>query len=532
MNQENFQNLQFSEDPPTKKGILFFIFALFLISIFCFGAALATRTWDPIWNPFRPKPEKVIQRMMSEMKKVKTKESRADISVKLENEAKLEVKAKIEGREDKSVPEKPKLEQKFEFELTNFISKQPMGIETKIAIAGEIKKLDEKVYLKLTSLPFIPFFEMLGIDLSKIKDQWIRVDEQSIEEVVEQILPLEEKFKEKREKEKALQKEVEKKIEKIISESKFYFLKKQFPDEKINGVKVYHYLIALDKKETSKMITEILKVLKETSEKIYGESSFSFEEEKEIKERLEEFFKKIGEIEAELWIGKNDYLLYRLKGEKILDLSKIEEGEKGLFSIKLIIENSKFNKPVKIEEPSEVKTIKEILTPFLELFEKTQKFSPSFRENEQIREEEQIIYNLYRVEFVADSLYSQNNSYKNLCQNFKLNTNLPNYGSELKKIEEEIKKLQGGKISLSCYSSKDSFCLLVDLVDPKRGKFCLDSQGFVGKISRESQCRGKGTTNDPYACPKESLFPFNYPFQSESFLRASLSEIFLKFFKK
>lgn len=354
------------------KSVLIPILVFPLVFVIGFVAVLATRIYDPVWNPFRPKPEKVIGQMISEMGKVKTRESKLEASVKLdEEEIKLEVNGKIEGKEDKSIPEKLKLEQKFE--LAGFISLKPIGMGIKIDTGGEIKKFDEKMYLKLTHFSPLFFLEMLGVDFSKIKSQWIRIDEQSFEELINQLPPKEREkflkdFKEEREKRKVFQKEVEKKIKKIVSESKVYFIKKQLPDEQINGVKVYHYLIGLNKQETLKILTEILEALKESSEEIYGESFFK--DEKEIKERLEEFFEKIGEIEAELWIGKNDYLLYRLKGEKFVDLSKIEEERNGLFSIKLIIENSEFNRPVKIEEPSGTKTLKEILPLFSKFFEK------------------------------------------------------------------------------------------------------------------------------------------------------------------
>ncbi|MBU3942487.1 hypothetical protein KKA24_00725 [Patescibacteria group bacterium] len=58
----------FFADSNSKKGKTFIIkiiagvVGLVLISG---GAVLASRAWDPVWNPFRPSPEKVLSKMIN-----------------------------------------------------------------------------------------------------------------------------------------------------------------------------------------------------------------------------------------------------------------------------------------------------------------------------------------------------------------------------------------------------------------------------------------------------------------------------------
>jgi len=60
MNQEEDQN--FKEGfPSVKSKNLGKILALSIIlPLFIFLVALATRFFDPLWNPFRPKPQNVL----------------------------------------------------------------------------------------------------------------------------------------------------------------------------------------------------------------------------------------------------------------------------------------------------------------------------------------------------------------------------------------------------------------------------------------------------------------------------------------
>ncbi|MCD6528320.1 hypothetical protein J7K44_01640 [bacterium] len=523
---EKSLNIQFFSFSNKKGSSVIFILLVLVVVLVGFTGVLASRVWDPLWNPFRPSPEEVIKKMSLEMEKVKTSKEKMEISLIGKNEEIFELKLNTEGEIDETQPEKPKSKSKFNFVASLTKKEEPMGI--KFALNGETKLKDEVLYLRFTTLPTIPLFPMVGINLSQIEDQWIKIDQDSIIEIMKGIKKeewtpeMEEMYRKQAEKERIFQKEFQEKIKKILKEEKLFVVKKEFPDEKINKKKVYHYLVALNKEEFLREVLETMKVLEEGMLKEYG-TSFTFKE-KEFKEKLGEFLDKIGEIKGEIWIGKKDYLLYKIKGEKNIDLSKF--GEKGSVIVSLNLEYSGFNEPVRVETPSDYKDISEVLASLNKLISFFEPYQASTLRARDAR----ITADMTQVRTLAVLIYSNEDSYKNLCYNLTLNENAPDYGDTLGTIEKDIQNQQGGVLKLSCYSSKESYCISADLVSPNKGKFCIDSSGTAREISKNSTCLGDGTLKNPYRCPeeKESLKEMNplarksYPFQSsilESFLR-------------
>ena len=509
-----------------KRGSGAIFIVVILVLLVGLTAVLASRTWDPLWNPFRPSPNEVIKRMSLEMEKVKTWQEKMEISLTGRNEGTFEIKLNTEGKTNKTQLEKPEGESTFNLVASLTEKGKPMG--AKFALSGEAKVKDEVFYLKFITLPTIPFFAMAGIDLSQIKNQWIKIDQDSMMKMAKEMAgeewtpEMEKIYGEQSEKQKALQKELQEKIKKVLKEKKLFVVKKELPDEKIGNVRVYHYLVALNNEEVLKVVSEMAKILEETMLKEYGTAP-TFREE-EFKEKLNEFLEKVGEIKGEIWIGKKDYLFYKVKGKKDIDLSKLDKKEEGSISIDLNLEYSGFNKPVKIEPPSEYKEINEILPVlFQNLFQK------SLLPGEDVK----IKVDINHARALAEMIYSEENSYKNLCRNYTLNESAPNYGKQLADIERDIRSQQGGVLKLSCYSSKKSYCITADLVSPGRGKYCVDSSGVVREIAKNSTCLGNGTSKNPYRCPRERIFLENpSQLKEPSLFHASVLEGLLKLLEK
>jgi hypothetical protein len=188
---------------------------------------------------------------------------------------------------------------------------------------------------------------------------------------------------------------------------------------------------------------------------------------------------------------KKDYLLYKIKVEKDFDLGKL--GEKGEVKLKLNVENLNYNLPIEIEVPSEYQTLEEIFSSFSE------RYSEKLKVLEDEIKDVKIIVGLVQAKRMAELMKNSENSFEDLCKNGTLNEEKEIYN--LKEIEEEIKNLQGGNLRLSCYSSKESFCLSVDLISLNRKRYCIDSLGNVKEIDQNLNCLGKGTKEDPYSCP-------------------------------
>ncbi len=319
-------------------------------------SALATRIWDPLWNPFRPTPQEVIKRMKIETSKLKTLTQEVNFSGNLEGEeGKTNFSFKGSEKINQAQPDNLQSEGTFDISISFTPTKKEfglMGMGIKFSLAGESKYLDEKLYLKFTTLPSIPFF-----NLTPIKNVWIRFDEESFNELLREFSqynlsqPLEDL-----EKQKKKQKEVQKRIREIIKNANIIVVKKELPDETIGAEKVYHYLIALDRKELSRAVSECIKAYEEAIESEIGTGMI--EDEEELKNSLEKFLNKIGDIEGEIWIGKRDYLLYKLKIEKDINLKNFNE--EGMLSLRFLMINSDFNSPVKVTPPAKYKTLKEV----------------------------------------------------------------------------------------------------------------------------------------------------------------------------
>lgn len=456
--------------------IIKIIVGVVVLAVVGVGVSLATRIWDPLWNPFRPSPEKVIEEMAEKMKTVKTVHSdvKIELSVEETEESAFNLSVTLASDSDTTDPENLKsavgLDIVMAFEGMQF------------SLAGEVKTIRETYFVKLTTIPALPFLQpflaMLGIDLSKMKNQWIKIDKEVLEGL--QGINQPEMSKEK-------QKRIIDKIESIFKDKKLYLVKKELPDEKIGNVKNYHYLVALNKEEVKKVIPECLEFLaKEVGEEfsggdffgasirakiartqadmsrmrtvaeiIYMNEGYSYanvncqneemkllcdeiEEnvgtepiihqskdeycaytpllvegyyycidsgfhavitdifpeasgycngdtfvcpgeatipnedigkigEEEFLKELDEFLDKVGELTADFWIGKKDGLLYGVKVEKEIDMSAFEEGVKGKMTIKIDVNLSNFNQPVKIEAPEKFLELKDII-PQIPLF--------------------------------------------------------------------------------------------------------------------------------------------------------------------
>jgi len=317
------------------------------------------------------------------MEKIKTFHSETFFEILAKNEKELKLNGKFLTDSDNSDSKNPKSKGDFDFSIS--------FDGTSFSFGGENILVGEKSFFKLTKTPTIPerFLET-EIDfaniLAGIKNRWIEIDSESISnwlrEVVKEmpesegILPEMEKMTER-------EKEMEEKIKKILEEKlateKLFLIKRELPDENIRDKKVYHYLLALNQEEFKKLILEIAKIYIDTTfetmlevyPKTFRPSQEEIEKEKEmaieeLEKNLGKILEKIGEINAQIWIGKRDLLLYKFKTEKEIEIAKLSEGkEKGVISVKAEVNLSKFGEVVEVKEPEEFKAIGEILEEIL-----------------------------------------------------------------------------------------------------------------------------------------------------------------------
>jgi len=299
------------------------------------GILLAVRIWDPLWSPFRPEPEEVIEKMPIKMEEIKTGYFETALKIVGEETPSFrDYSISFKGYFDIEDPEQLRLDLDGEIEL----SFEGMKISGK----GEFRSIGDASYVKFTELPF------LMIDPEEIKGKWIELEEE----------PFSDADSSKQSKEKS--EEMLSKIRKLIKEKGVYVVKEELPDEKIGEEKTYHYVIALKREGIKKAIPEYLEILKDYN---YSPEAFLGPEvqREEILQDVDEFFDKVGEINIDFWIGKKDNYLYKVWVDKKIDLSKLADGEKGSINFSFSLVFSDFNKPVDITAPEDAVKLEDLM---------------------------------------------------------------------------------------------------------------------------------------------------------------------------
>ncbi|MCD5396218.1 MAG: hypothetical protein LR000_00900 [Candidatus Pacebacteria bacterium] len=327
---------------------------------------LASRIWDPLWNPFRPSPEAVLLKAFEAHKGVQTYHSKIYLflDAKQERGESFSFEAQIEGDSDLSDKDAPKSHMNFSFSV--FVG------PIKLPFSGQTITIGDVEYFKIDKLPFVGLFQLFTLFGEKMKmteqekakiemgkaiaiqqignqiiGKWIRIslDELGIG------------FGKPKEKKEALKK----KAEELILKYPILKPKQEFKDKVINGERYYHYLLSVDKENLKQFLKEILPFVEE--EKIYSrETAMLPQERKNFDVKIDEFFGQVGEVTTEIWISKKTYLVHRINGKKEF---KDKKGEKNI-AWDMVFSN--YNQPVQILPPEESTSIMEIIRGLMGFF--------------------------------------------------------------------------------------------------------------------------------------------------------------------
>jgi len=332
--------------------------------------ALYTKMWNPIWNPFRPKPEVVLSEMVLKMKELKSFHVDGDFSISEYGET---IDSEISLDIDRNSKDNPKI--KGEVEIPIYLT----GIKF-------IKTDNKNLYLDPGFFAsYLEYYlrEMLGEErfskeIGVIQDKWLRINKKTIENLIG-IFYVELGTEEKAipELSQEQQKQLTEEIVKLFIGRKFYKVKEELPDQEIDGKMFYRYLIALDQEEIKAVAVDIYDRIA-GQEKIINslESYFGHEitpldiaeGRKEIGRAVDDFFKEIGEVTFEVWISQEDNHLWRIK------FAKENMGE-GKGSILVDIKFSKFNSIGEIKAPDDFVDMEPISEIVAQEIEKSMKES-------------------------------------------------------------------------------------------------------------------------------------------------------------
>ncbi len=188
--------------------------------------------------------------------------------------------------------------------------------------------IDKVVYLKVDKIPAV-----LG-DYSKYQSLWIKADSDELVKEYNTEFSQNESVNE-------LTEEQQNQIQQLFVNANFVQSFTKLADEEIDGVKTYHFALAIDRQGLKKYVEDVTK--------IYDPSS-------EFSEIFTMAFDSIEFKDLEVWVGKSDKMLHRIS----VSLSD-KSGMSGGASVNLVLNLKDFNQPISIEVPTSTKNILEVI---------------------------------------------------------------------------------------------------------------------------------------------------------------------------
>ncbi|MBU2578830.1 hypothetical protein KKA09_01815 [Patescibacteria group bacterium] len=323
-----------------------------VVAALVLGAAiglLATKTWNPNWNPFAQTSSQIIESAIAKSFQAKSYKVEQDIKLKITPESGQagDFSLFILGSVDQTDLKNAKTDSDLVFKMSS------EGVE--MQAKGKVKTFGEDTYFQISSLPSLPFLP--AELLAGIKNQWIKIDKKKLAEM----FPSPETSFEFNG--QAFAEE----IKLLLKGKEIFKIEKKFGTEEVDGVKTLHYSAGLEKETVKTLIPEILRILQKYQPK-GQQSEAEFEKTlKTFSEKFDAFWQKISPLEMNFWIEKGNFWLRKIKIEKEINVADFdpESKTKGKITLDLEMKISDFNKDVKIEMPQNYKGIEEILSSIM-----------------------------------------------------------------------------------------------------------------------------------------------------------------------
>jgi hypothetical protein len=305
---------------------------------------------------FAQTPEKVLRQMFASMARVKSLEYSGQVWAEFDGEDMSMVPSfgadttggSTTGNTKKSrysvdfsggsdIRNKLQPKSKFELLVRSDSDTAPLGFGLDARTIGEV------FYLRVKNLPSNSY-----MDLSFLENHWIKIDYQ---EIMEKLGSTDYKRElAQRQKEEQLTEDQEKQVEKVVSESKAIKIVEVLASERLEGVDTHHYQFVVDKKETVALVQKLSEII---DTETMGRSEV---------EELEKSLSDMGDIGGEIWIGKEDFLLYKV--QTAFKVRKSEKVQKP-YSLSVVVHFRNFDQVVQIDVPFPVKTLEEMFNEFM-----------------------------------------------------------------------------------------------------------------------------------------------------------------------
>ncbi len=343
---------------------------------------------------FRLTPQKAIQKMVQNIQNVKTYSFNAEIktNIKLKQQdidslkeslgadpntmlgfpiiteknilpIKLNYKSLVDIRNKKN----PKISSNIELSLNN-----------NILLKVRFKKIDDNLYVKLDNLPSLLQIFLMG-DFGKY---WLQINTK--DEQIKSTFNLTYK-------DRILSLET---IKQAFKNKQVLNITQGSPKtEVIDNIDTYHYILTINKEELKKVISEIIK-----------NSKLKEQEKKLSLNKLETNYKSFNIPPIHLWIGKKDFLPYKLfVNFKLKDYiqnpqykNKLSDQDTVIITIKI----NDYNKDITISKPENIKTLEQLLGSTNELNNFVGKQTPELQEK---NSEEKMNFNIKQSKIDSDN---------------------------------------------------------------------------------------------------------------------------------
>lgn len=449
--------------PPVRKSpvkaILITLLVLVLLSSAGFAAVLGMRIWDPLWNPFRPKPEAVFIQTLAKMKETKkyTYQTTGSISFDATDKDGKNIKGMVSldsgGKMDISDMINPKLDSTLKFSL-NLSSSNDSKENVGVFAAGAVKMDDKSVFFRIGSLSAegsaVEDLSGYMSGLNSIKDVWVEVPKSSLGNTTESALDA--------------------KTKAVFDKYQMWNVASQLADEKMGTADVYHYVVSLNKENLKSAFSELVRIsIEESGEGSMIGSSIDYYS-AAAEGIVSTFLDKIGEVNADVWIGKKDMLVYRINLAKDIDLKQTTGSIIGNLSINFGLVLADHNNPVDVQAPAGAKTFNEV-------------FGPLMLQAEIKARNEKIQADIGQIKAVADALYASKKTYSGLsckmegavsiCADLKSQTGEdPKVFGYFKKYCAYSKLMKMKDSDIQEYYCTDYLSQIKTSVDPSQKGYC------------------------------------------------------------
>ena len=413
------------------------------------------------WNPFKPSPETVIGKMIANMKDVKSSHTvmQGEIDASDSNKTPIgKISFNGVGESDIINAASPKGDSTFSINVAMQGSASAIAsINLSVAVVGDAS------YVKINDITIPGTISYPGLDIAKIKGNWIKIDKDSIAALKALSSAQTSQLGGASNITTADSVALMKKVQDIFVSENLLAVSKQLSDEVVSGQDTYHYLLTISKDKLKDLMNKIIALEAQEAAKLQTQGGTSSNSnlltQNMIQAFVNTFVDTIGDINVEVWIGKNDYMLYQTKIDQAIDLSKIYPSANVQLEFKINTTSSNFNKPITVQVPANSQKIEDLLSPLL----KTQKINAD----------------MTQIGVIAQSVSAANKSYSSLCSRGLLNGYLATYGKDLVQLHGDIVSQGAGKPV--CFAGAQSYCVSTQLAD---GNYvCIDGNGVLGSVN-------------------------------------------------